>query len=90
MYLEHRLCARVRVVGLCPDFREFACVRIFYVFAADVDDGVRMTSEPTEGANEVPRIALVDDDVQMTRLTVGQVRHQLIDAVPLFCLRLKE
>lgn len=51
------------MIDLSPDASEFVTEWIFSVFAADVDDDVRMTSVALEGAQDVSGVALVDDDV---------------------------
>jgi hypothetical protein len=89
-YPEHVLDAHSRVVHASPRRREFVAVRVFVVSAGRVDGDLSQTgaARAAQGPSRLARVALIDHEVDVTRLTSGQVRLQLGQSVLLGFVRL--
>ena len=80
---EHFLRAFRGVIGSGPDFGEVTPPRVLVSLAAGVHNDVAMVLRPFEGAGDLCRVTLVDNDVDLARLTVGEVGQQFVQFVPL-------
>ena len=77
------------MVGSCPHLGKVAPPRILVSLAAGVHDDVAVILRPFEGASDLRRVALVDDNVDLARLAVGEVGEQLVQFVPLIVASLR-
>ena len=82
--------AFARVVGPRPDVGEVVGPRVLVALAARVHDDVTVLLRAFDGARDLGRVALVDDQVHLAGLAVSDVRQQLVQFVPLAVTRLRE
>ena len=70
---KHFLRAFRGVIGSRPEFGEVTPPRVLVSLTTGVHHDVAVVLRPFEGSGDLCRVALVDNDVDLARLTVGEV-----------------